>query len=132
MMQKPLIESAETLYLQFEKRGGLLPTIVQDAHSKEILMLGYVNQEAFDETLHSGYATFWSTSRQELWTKGKTSGDLLKIEGILVDCDQDALIYQVTALGSGACHTKNQHGKARKSCFYRSINPNKKLDNLEP
>ena len=131
-MQKPSIEITENLHLQFEKRGGLLPAIVQDAHTKDILMLGYVNQEAFEQTLNSGYATFWSTSRKELWTKGKTSGDLLEVKDILVDCDQDALIYQVTALGSGACHTKNQHGKARKSCFYRSINPNKKLDNLEP
>jgi phosphoribosyl-AMP cyclohydrolase len=126
------METTEQLSLQFEKRNGLLPTIVQDAQSKDILMLGYVNQEAFEETLSSGYATFWSTSREELWTKGKTSGDFLQIVQILVDCDQDALIYLVNPLGSGACHTKNQQGKARKSCFYRSLNTQNQLDNLEP
>lgn len=132
MMQKPLIESSKALQLQFEKRGNLLPTIVQDADSKDILMLGYVNQEAFEETLASGYATFWSTSRQELWTKGKTSGDLLQVVNILVDCDQDALIYKVKPLGSGACHTKNEQGNARKSCFYRRVTDKVQLENMEP
>ena len=115
------IEESRDLQLQFEKRGGLLPAIVQETESKEILMLGYVNREAFEETLRSGYATFGSTSRQELWTKGKTSGDYLKLRKILVDCDQDSLIYQVEMLGGGACHTKDEHGETRKSCFYRGF-----------
>lgn len=116
-----LIEETQELQLQFEKRGGLLPTVVQEIEGKNILMLGYVNREAFEETLRSGYATFWSTSRQELWTKGKTSGDYLKMHKILVDCDQDALIYQVEVMGGGACHTKNEDGNTRSSCFYRSF-----------
>ena len=87
-------------------------------------MIGSANKEAFDKTLELGLATFYSTSRNELWTKGLTSGDFLKITDILVDCDQDALIYQVIRKGSGACHTKNKKGIARRSCFYRKININ--------
>lgn len=120
-MNKALLEEGKELTLQFEKRGGLLPVVVQEQSSGDILMLGYANQQAFKESLQSGLATFWSTSRNELWTKGKTSGDYLKIENILVDCDQDALIYQVTMAGEGACHTKDAHQRARKSCFYRKV-----------
>ena len=112
---------------QFEKRGGLLPVVVQETNTGDILMLGYANRAALDETLQSGMATFWSTSRQELWTKGKTSGDYLKIENILVDCDQDALVYQVVMLGSGACHTKDANNQARKSCFYRTVTSTQSL-----
>ena len=125
-MNKKELESTETIQLQFEKREGLLPVIVQEKSSGQILMLGYANQLAWEETIKTGLATFWSTSRNELWTKGKTSGDFLKIQDILVDCDQDALIYQVELAGQGACHTKNAEGQARKSCFYRIVS-NKKL-----
>ncbi len=83
-------------------------------------MLAYVNQLALDTTFEKGMATFWSTSRNELWTKGETSGDFLKIVEILTDCDQDALIYRVEPQGSGACHTKNpDSGRTRETCFYR-------------
>jgi phosphoribosyl-AMP cyclohydrolase len=115
------IEETGELRLQFEKRGGLLPAVVQHESTREVLMLGYVNEEAFRETLRSGYATFWSTSRQELWTKGKTSGDLLQLREVLVDCDQDALVYVVRPLGGGACHTRNAAGQPRQSCFYRHL-----------
>ena len=115
------LEESEELLLQFEKRGGLLPTVVQDVVSKEILMLGYSNKASFIETLKLNMATFWSTSRDELWTKGKTSGDFLAIKEIRTDCDQDALIYIVERKGSGACHTKAKDGNARASCFYRKI-----------
>jgi len=120
---KKLLEEGLAFTPQFDKRGGLLPVVVQELSTGAILMLGYANQAALDETLQSGMATFWSTSRKELWTKGKTSGDYLKIENILADCDQDALIYQVSMLGSGACHTKDANNEARKSCFYRAVNP---------
>ncbi len=125
------IEETQKLALNFEKRGGLLPVIVQDRQTKEILMLGYANRAAFEETVNTGLATFWSTSRQELWIKGKTSGDYLKIQEIRTDCDQDALVYLVTPQGVGACHTKNSQGQTRKSCFYRKLNQEKKLDFLE-
>ena len=124
-MDKIQLEEGTALTLQFEKRGGLLPVIVQDVVTKNVLMLGYANQEAWKETLRSGLATFWSTSRNELWTKGKTSGDFLEIQEILTDCDQDAIIYMVRLAGKGACHTNDQNGAPRKSCFYRKVQQNK-------
>jgi phosphoribosyl-AMP cyclohydrolase len=116
-----MCETSLNLKIQFEKRGGLIPVVVQDIETLQILMLGYANKEALDETVSSGLATFWSTSRNELWTKGKTSGDYLSIKEILVDCDQDALIYKVKPEG-GACHTKGKNKESRASCFYRKFN----------
>lgn len=124
MTDKNELEEGNNLQTQFDKRGGLLPVIVQEYDTGLILMLGYVNKEALDISFSTKLATFWSTSRQAIWTKGETSGDYLKIKEILTDCDQDALIYQVELLGSGACHTKNQQGEARKSCFYRKVDWN--------
>lgn len=121
MLDQKILEEGTTLALQFKKRGGLLPVIVQEYPSGTILMQGYVNQEAINKTIETGYATFWSTSRQALWTKGETSGDYLKIKAIFTDCDQDALLYQVELMGNGVCHTKNSDGKTRKSCFYRQV-----------
>ncbi len=127
------LEESDKLNLQFKKRGGILPVIVQDQQSKEILMLGYTNEEAFEISLLTGKATFWSTSRKKIWTKGETSGDYLLIEHIKVDCDQDALIYLVSKQGSGACHTRNRQGETRKSCFYRLYNYQEgKLEHLDP
>lgn len=120
-MEKKELEEGSGFVPHFEKRGGLLPVIVQEIGTMQILMLGYANPEALEETLQTKKATFWSTSRNELWTKGKTSGDYLEVVSILTDCDQDALIYQVKLLGSGVCHTKNSHGSARKACFYREL-----------
>ena len=120
-MDKKIIEEALNINIQFEKRGGLIPAIAQDSETGEILMIGSANQEAFETTLKLGLATFYSTSRNELWTKGLTSGDYLEITDILVDCDQDALIYQVIRKGSGACHTKTKNRTPRRSCFYRKL-----------
>ena len=121
-MDKQHLEEGTELKLDYVKRDGFLPCVVQDVNDGRILMLGYVNQQAIDTTLEKGMATFWSTSRNELWTKGETSGDFLKIVEVLTDCDQDALIYRVEPQGQGACHTKDPNtGKARKSCFYRKI-----------
>ena len=91
-------------------------------------MLGYANRQALEETLRSGYATFWKTSENRLWTKGESSDDLLKIIRISVDCDQDALLYEVEIMGKGACHTKTSSGDTRTSCFYRKIGPEGKLE----
>ncbi|MEH0157385.1 phosphoribosyl-AMP cyclohydrolase [Limibacter armeniacum] len=113
------IEEGNQCLLQFEKRGGLLPVAVQEHATGQILMLASVSKEAFEKTIRTGKATFWSTSRQALWTKGETSGEYLQMVDILVDCDQDALVYQVTMERNGACHTFSQSGKPRKSCFYR-------------
>lgn len=118
------LEESTQLHLQFEKRGGLLPVAVQESSTGQILMLASVSEAAFEETIRSGMATFFSTSRQQLWTKGETSGDFLRVDEILVDCDQDALVYRVTLLGEGVCHTFDPDGRHRKACFYRKLNPN--------
>lgn len=121
-MDKKQLEEGTEIAIEFEKRGGLVPAVVQDVKDGRVLMLAYVNAEAFQTTLEKGMATFWSTSRNELWTKGETSGDFLKIVEILTDCDQDALIYKVEPQGGGSCHTKNPDtGKTRETCFYRKL-----------
>tara|TARA_B100000767_G_scaffold262578_1_gene275386 strand:- start:120 stop:527 length:408 start_codon:yes stop_codon:yes gene_type:complete len=126
------LEEETILNPQFEKRGGLLPVAVQETKTGQLLMLASVNKEALTKTLKTRKATFWSTSRKQLWTKGETSGDLLQVDNILIDCDQDALVYQVTLLGNGVCHTFNKDGKHRKACFYRQIDLEKEeLEFLE-
>lgn len=121
-MDKKVLEEGTELLIDFDKRGGLIPAVVQDVTDGRILMVAYVNELALRTTLEKGMATFWSTSRDELWTKGETSGDFLKIVDIFTDCDQDALIYQVEPQGGGACHTKDpETGKTRGTCFYRKI-----------
>ena len=123
-------EKGLELAIQFAKRGGLVPTVIQDETTKEVLILGYANQQALDKTRETGLATLWSTSRNKLWTKGEESGDYLEVRQILVDCDQDAMIYLVKKKGTGACHTKNEAGQRRGTCFYRKID-GKQLEFLE-
>jgi phosphoribosyl-AMP cyclohydrolase len=89
--------------------------VVQDCQTNEVLMLAYANEKALAETAKTGYATFWKTSENRLWTKGEASGDFLGVKEILTDCDQDALVYKVGRLGDAVCHTK------RRSCFYRRL-----------
>lgn len=126
-------EELNTLNLDFNKRGGLLPVIVQETISKDILMLGYTNYEAYKITKATSLVTFWSTSREKIWTKGESSGDYLKLLSIRVDCDQDALLYIVEKKGLGTCHTKNKEGDPRHSCFFREYDLAKgKLILLEP
>ena len=103
------------IQLDFKKTGGLIPAIAQDYASGEILMLGYMNQDAFDATLASGNATYYSRSRQTLWIKGETSGNLQRIKEIRVDCDDDTILLKVEQLGGAACHT------GHRSCFYKKI-----------
>jgi phosphoribosyl-AMP cyclohydrolase len=124
-MEKDLEESLR-LSPQFIKRGGMLPVAVQETCTGQLLMLASVNEQALDATEKTGLATFWSTSRNELWVKGETSGDYLQVDKILIDCDQDALVYQVTLLGDGVCHTCDKRGKHRKSCFYRNFDIKRK------
>jgi phosphoribosyl-AMP cyclohydrolase len=99
--------------LRFDDKG-LIPAIVQDASTGEVLMLAYMNAESLRRTLESGQAWFWSRSRQELWHKGATSGNFMNVKAILKDCDEDALVLKVEPLGP-ACHTGNR------SCFYRTL-----------
>ena len=122
------LEEGSGLMLDFTKVAqvakcgeSVLPVAVQDAETQEVLLLAYANQAAFEYTLEHGVATFWSTSRNELWIKGATSGDTLKIVEIRVNCEQNSLLYLVKPLGQGACHTKDDCGKARASCYYRKI-----------
>lgn len=131
-MDRESLEEGKELQLQFEKRGGLLPVVVQELHSGEVLMLAYTNLQAWQATLDSGLAHFYSTSRQEIWKKGATSGNMLYLRQIKVDCDQDALLYIVELEGEGVCHTKNQEGLARKSCFYRYLQEDNSLKKNEP
>ena len=98
----------------FEKCDGLLPVIAVDVASRRVLMLAYVNREAFNQTLRTGKAVYFSRSRKKLWQKGEESGNEQIIYDVLLDCDADALIYVVKQIGQGACHTE------AKSCFYRS------------
>ncbi len=118
-----MLEETDQLLLQFGKRGGLLPVVIQESRSGQILMQASVNREAVEYTLQHGKAAFWSTSRNELWVKGASSGNTLSVNRILVDCDQDALIYQVTLDKGGVCHTIGRDHKNRKACFYRSYDP---------
>lgn len=100
--------------MDFSKLNGLVPAVVQDVATREVLMVGFMNREALDRTISSGFATFFSRTRDKLWTKGETSGNRLKVEQVLVDCDDDTLLLMVTPLGDGnVCHT------GERSCFYR-------------
>ena len=92
--------------LDYSKLGGLIPAVAQDATSGEVLMVGFMNEEAFDRTRQTGFATFFSRSRNELWTKGETSGNKLQVIELLVDCDDDTVLMKVRRLGDGnVCHT---------------------------
>ena len=92
--------------MDFSKLNGLIPAVVQDDTSSEVLMVGFMNQEALDRTVASGFVTFFSRTRNTLWTKGETSGNRLQVTQILVDCDDDTLLVKVTRLGDGnVCHT---------------------------
>ena len=116
------IEEGTEINLQFKKRNGILPVVVQETSTNEILMLASVNQEAVDYSIKNKIAAFYSTSRNKLWIKGESSGNYLKLDKVLVDCDQDALVYKVTLKKDGVCHTFNENGKNRKACFYRYLN----------
>ena len=97
----------------FAKCGGLVPAIAQEACSGEVLMLAYMNEEAFDKTLETGEVHYFSRSRQKIWHKGGTSGHVQKVKSIRLDCDADVIILMVEQIGDIACHT------GRQSCFYR-------------
>ena len=98
--------------MDFTKLDGLIPAVIQDAGSNEVLMVGFMNQEALDRTVDSGFATFFSRSRQSLWMKGETSGNRLRVVSMMVDCDDDTVLLKVERLGDGnVCHT------GERTCF---------------
>ena len=101
--------------LDFKKTGGLIPAIVQDADTGDVLMMAYMNPEAWEATQSTRTATFWSRSRQELWVKGLTSGNVQHVKEIYIDCDNDAILLKVKQIGGAACHT------GYKSCFFKRV-----------
>ena len=102
--------------LDFTKLDGLVPAIIQDAETNRILMVGFMNEEAWQKTLETGYATFYSRTRNKLWMKGETSGHRLEVKEIRTDCDQDTVVLKVVAHGPGVCH------EGYESCFFRQWN----------
>lgn len=100
--------------LDFKKGNGLLPVVVQDVHTKEVLMLAYMNEESLKKTVETKVATYYSRSRQQLWVKGETSGHYQYVKDIRIDCDEDTILLLVEQVGA-ACHTGHY------SCFYRDI-----------
>ena len=128
-MSDKQIEEGSVFQMDFTKLkkvancgSDVVPAIAQDAATGEVLIVGYANREALDTALECGMATFWSTSRNELWIKGKTSGDYLKLIEVRVNCEQNSLLYLVEPAGQGACHTKDTSGLARSGCYYRRLN----------
>ncbi|MFQ6677607.1 MAG: phosphoribosyl-AMP cyclohydrolase [Fidelibacterota bacterium] len=120
------IEETDELKLDFRKlkqigmiEENVIPVVVQNVQTDEVVMVAYVNQMALDFTLKNHLATFWSTSRNELWVKGASSGDGLEVVGVRVNCDQNSLLYRVRLSKKNACHTH------RPSCYYRKIKLNK-------
>ncbi len=111
--------------LDFQKLDGLIPAIIQDHATGRVLMLGFMNSEAFQKTVETGFATFFSRSRNKLWLKGETSGHRLAVKNISTDCDTDAVLLQVEALGPGVCHEGYQ------SCFFRSLKDGKWIESEE-
>jgi phosphoribosyl-AMP cyclohydrolase len=106
----------DAVKLDFAKMDGLLPAIVQDAANGQVLMVGFLNETSYANTLQTGFVTFWSRTRQKLWMKGETSGNRLRVVSAATDCDQDAVVFRVTVEGDGlVCH------EGTVSCFTRAI-----------
>ncbi len=101
--------------LNFKKLGGLIPVIAQDCRTNEVLMMAYMNREAWDLTTKTGYAHYWSRSRNRLWKKGETSGNLQAVKEIRLDCDSDCVLIKIHQKGDAACHT------GYRSCFYKLV-----------
>jgi phosphoribosyl-AMP cyclohydrolase len=119
------IEQSSKLTLDFNKLndvGGVIPVAVQDADSREILLIAYTNEQALRETQRTGALVLWSTSRNALWRKGSAeSGNGFTVEEIRVNCEQNSLVYLVRPQAGGMCHTKNAAGAFRRGCYYRRV-----------
>ena len=107
--------------LNFDKMGGMVPVIAQDFTSKEVLMLAFMNQEAWEKTLEIGKACYFSRSRNKFWMKGEQSGNFQLVKEVFIDCDEDTVLLMVEQVGKAACHT------GYKSCFYRKLNGDLKI-----
>ncbi|MGD9201593.1 MAG: phosphoribosyl-AMP cyclohydrolase [Chitinispirillia bacterium] len=134
-----ILEEGNRLNLDFSKLlkisrtvNDVIPVAVQDNKSKEIILIAYTNEIAFNHTIKTKIVTFWSSSRNELWIKGNTSGNTFSIKKIFVNCEQNSLVYVVEANQGGICHTSNRTGKPR-NCYYRSLNlETLELENIDP
>lgn len=122
------LEEGLALQLDFDKVGKIgrdghqvVPVVLQDADSGDVLFIGYANEEAFLATLERKSAVLYSTSRNVLWHKGATSGDVLELVDVAVNCEQNSLLYKVRKAGSGVCHTTDGDGQTRQTCYYRSV-----------
>lgn len=107
--------------LDFDKLDGLIPAVVQDHRSGEVLMVGFMNPEAWETTLRTGKATFFSRTRHTLWTKGLTSGNVQQVKEIRIDCDDDTVLLKVEQVGGAACHT------GHRSCFFKRLNDDRSI-----
>ena len=123
-----LLEEGTSLKLDFGKLGKIaeanqlvIPVVLQHADTSEVLFIGYANELALQETLKTRRAVLWSTSRTELWRKGETSGDVLDLVEIRVNCEQNSLLYCVRPRQGGVCHTKDASGRTREACYYRRL-----------
>jgi phosphoribosyl-AMP cyclohydrolase len=112
--------------LDFKKTGGLIPAIAQDAQTGDVLMMAYINPESWAKSLQTGEVHYWSRSRQELWHKGGTSGNVQKIKAVYVDCDDDTVLFKVEQIGGAACHT------GMRSCFFRRVEGDELVSEGEP
>jgi phosphoribosyl-AMP cyclohydrolase len=122
------IEEGTELSLDFGKLGkaagcgqDLMPVVAQDVETGEVLIIAYANRQAFEYAVEHQVAAFWSTSRNELWVKGATSGDVLDLVEVRVNCEQNSLLYRVRLRGKGACHTRDSRDMPRIGCFYRRV-----------
>ncbi|MBP7274672.1 MAG: phosphoribosyl-AMP cyclohydrolase [Kiritimatiellae bacterium] len=136
-MSRDLEESAE-LQLDFDKLaraaqcGGVLPVAIQHADTQEVILLAYTNEVAFRKAIAERMLILWSTSRNELWEKGRTSGETFDLIEVRVNCEQNSLLYRVRPRRGGICHTRNAGGQPR-NCFYRRLNLDSgRLENLDP
>jgi phosphoribosyl-AMP cyclohydrolase len=115
---RQIFREGANVEIAFDKSGGLVPAIIQDEATGDVLMLGFMNAESFALTQRTGEVVFFSRSRNQLWKKGESSGHVLKVADVRVDCDADALLIRVNPVGPGVCH------KGYRSCFFRSLNHN--------
>jgi phosphoribosyl-AMP cyclohydrolase len=133
------LEEGKELRLDFDKLNtvmkqcpDVIPVAVQNAKTKEVILIAYTNKEALEKSMKTGIATFWSTSRNELWIKGATSGNIFELKEIYVNCEQNSLLYLVLPKVDGICHTHNSKGEDR-NCYYRRVNMKTGvLENLNP
>ncbi|MFT4572288.1 MAG: phosphoribosyl-AMP cyclohydrolase, partial [Candidatus Binatia bacterium] len=122
------LEEGKALTLDFTKLAKIagtgqevVPVVLQHAETGDVLYIGYANDLAMRETVKTGRAVLWSTSRNELWRKGETSGDTLELVEVCVNCEQNSLLYRVLPARSGCCHTKDEQGDTRPTCYYRRL-----------